>query len=218
MRADPSIAIFNQDYEPLVYGDTLSGRVMRRGHSLLEKPFNSRHSFARVLEVGAGPGIHLPFVKHHFDEYCLTDASEHVLALAPEMKGVHKMLENATALSFKDASFDRLIAAHVLEHLPQPHKVLREWVRVLKPAGILSIILPCDPGLLYRIGRSFGPRQRFTGKGFDYAFLQAVEHINSIHNLTAFISYYFDQVDAVWWPSRIPLPDINITYIANIRV
>ena len=46
----------------------------------------------------------------------------------------------------------------------------------------------------------------------------AREHVNSITNLVTFINYYFSDVEQYWWPTRVPLSDINLIYAANIRV
>jgi len=43
------------------------------------------------------------------------------------------------ALPFADAQFDVVMAAHVLEHLPDPETGLREMVRVLRPGGRLVL-------------------------------------------------------------------------------
>ena len=110
-------------------------------------------------------------------------------------KNIVVAVEDATKLSFENASFDRLIATHVLEHLYRPHEVLREWARVLRPGGTLSIVLPCDPGLLWRIGRRFGPRARAHAQGIPYDYAMAREHVNSITNLVTFINYYFSDIE-----------------------
>ncbi len=50
----------------------------------------------------------------------------------------------AFPLKFKDGEFDLVYASHVLEHFKRKDvlKVLKEWVRVLKPGGILRISVP----------------------------------------------------------------------------
>jgi SAM-dependent methyltransferase len=42
----------------------------------------------------------------------------------------------------KDESQDFVIANHLLEHLPDPIGALKEWYRILRPAGILFLALP----------------------------------------------------------------------------
>jgi phosphatidylethanolamine/phosphatidyl-N-methylethanolamine N-methyltransferase len=211
---------FAQEYEQFNYGHTATGYVMARSHRLIERPYGPSVKFVRVLEVGAGSGVHVKYVRHAFDEYWVTDANTEMLKQADNdtAKRIVVAVEDATKLSFENASFDRLIATHVLEHLYRPHEVLREWARVLRPGGTLSIVLPCDPGLLWRIGRSFGPRRRGQAQGIAYDYVMAREHVNSITNLVTFINYYFSEIEQYWWPNRIPLSDLNLIYAANIRI
>jgi len=49
---------------------------------------------------------------------------------------------DATAMPFADAAFDRVIAAEVLEHIPEDRRGLREIARVLRPGGIAAITVP----------------------------------------------------------------------------
>jgi phosphatidylethanolamine/phosphatidyl-N-methylethanolamine N-methyltransferase len=51
-----------QEYERANYGSGLSGRVMRRSHELVEVAFGEELHFPRVLEVGAGSGVHIRYV------------------------------------------------------------------------------------------------------------------------------------------------------------
>lgn len=46
------------------------------------------------------------------------------------------------ALPFPDASFDVLIASHIIEHLEAPERLLMESLRVLRPGGVLRLSCP----------------------------------------------------------------------------
>src|SRR5690349_6864816 len=50
--------------------DSAAGRYM---HGAIERRFGSDARFARVLELGGNRGEHVPFVRHAYDEYHLTD-------------------------------------------------------------------------------------------------------------------------------------------------
>ncbi|MBV5342884.1 class I SAM-dependent methyltransferase, partial [bacterium] len=136
-------------YEGKNYDTGLTGYFLKKSHEWSEANFGTDTHFSKVLEVGAGTGLHINFVRHSFDEYLLTDLNPPMLgqiARASSLPPSGKIIvapEDATRLSFAANTFDRVIAAHVLEHLYQPHLVLQEWGRVLKPGGLLTIVLPC---------------------------------------------------------------------------
>jgi SAM-dependent methyltransferase len=49
---------------------------------------------------------------------------------------------DATALPFPDASFERVIASEVVEHIPNDERAFSELARVLKPGGTLAVTVP----------------------------------------------------------------------------
>ena len=205
-------AMYVAGYEKHNVDRTLAGRFLQKSHSLLEDSLPKDFKASRVLEVGAGSGHHYAFLHDKPAEYVLTRYAKEV---ASGVLSIEK--QDATRLRFPDGSFDRLIATHVLEHIPNPVAALREWDRVVKKGGLLSIVLPCDPGVLWRFGRNFGPRRNAKKMDLPYDYLQAAEHVNSIYNLVVFIRHHFDHVSESWYPLRVPLPDVNLFYIGHIR-
>ncbi|WP_421696186.1 class I SAM-dependent methyltransferase [Aestuariivirga sp.] len=212
---------FSTVYDQANYGDSLQARVMRMGHKLAEKPFGPNTHFNSVLEVGAGTGEHAPFVRHSFDRYVITDADPEALTVAKKkLSGFNDgklqfEVQSANALNFPDGSFDRLIATHVLEHLYEPHKVLKEWRRVLRPGGTMTILIPTDPGLAWRMSRHFGPRRNATRMGFSYDYVMAREHVNPCNNLVALLRHYFPAALENWWPFGLPSMDINLFHVCQ---
>jgi SAM-dependent methyltransferase len=49
---------------------------------------------------------------------------------------------DATRLPYPDATFDRIIASEVMEHIPDDTGALDELARVLKPGGTLAVTVP----------------------------------------------------------------------------
>lgn len=226
MRADPDyddyLSKWAALYEGKNYDEGMAGYFLTKSHVWCEAAFDENRKFGQVLEVGAGTGVHLKHVRHKFDRYVMTDLNAPFLDAAALKQHQHgdkvvAMAQDATKLEFGDATFDRVIGAHVLEHLPKPHEVLREWERVLKPGGILSLVLPCDPGFAWRLGRAVGARGKFVKAGIEYDYWMAREHINAINNLVAFVRYYFKgRVQELWRPMIVPSMDMNLFYIAHI--
>lgn len=49
---------------------------------------------------------------------------------------------HACALPFHDHSLDYVLASHVLEHVANPVAALAEWYRVVRPGGLLYLVVP----------------------------------------------------------------------------
>ena len=45
-----------------------------------------------------------------------------------------------------DSEYDFVAASHVLEHIANPLKALREWKRIVRPGGVLLVIVPDRKG------------------------------------------------------------------------
>jgi SAM-dependent methyltransferase len=109
----------------------------------------------RLLDMGAGGGRHaFECLRHgaHVTAFDL-DAAElkDVMAVmggmmeAGEMvPGTHPGACNGSALDlpFDDASFDRIIASEVLEHIDDDRRAMAELARVLKPGGTMAVTVP----------------------------------------------------------------------------
>ncbi|MPW34911.1 class I SAM-dependent methyltransferase [Vibrio sp. B1Z05] len=212
---------FSNEYDERVYDNKSTGYVMRAGHKATEALFKKTHHFSKVLEVAAGTGEHLLSVNHSYDEYILTDGDENALNIAnlncKDLSNYSKIRfkkENASKLSFADNTFDRVVATHILEHLYHPHLAIKEWLRVLKPGGTLSILIPTDPGVAWKVGRHISTRKVALKYGWNYDYIMAREHVNPCNNLIAFLDYYSTDSSSFFWPLKIiPSIDLNLFYI-----
>ncbi len=216
---------FSNTYNERVYNNS-TGRLMKAGHTACESVFDNTNHFDRVLEVGSGTGEHFPFIRHSFNEYIMTDCDSKNLVKAQNNIGngnlnskIHYKTMNAEKLDFEDNYFDRVIAIHILEHIYKPHLAIKEWQRVLKDNGTLSILIPTDPGIAWKVGRHFTTRKEALKKGWDYDYIMAREHVNPCNNLIAFLKYYFPENKSFFWPLKpLPLIDCNLFYIFHAKL
>jgi SAM-dependent methyltransferase len=96
-----------------------------------------------VLELGCGMGHLLSWLAEHYCVYG-TDINAWALAQAKlNVPGGHFVVLSADEIfTFPPASFDIVIAKHVVEHLQHPEQAIAEISRVLKPGGALILATP----------------------------------------------------------------------------
>ncbi len=107
---------------------------------------------AKVLDIGSGEA----FFKFFFDAMTVEKLEWHGVEVWKERAAfcrhvgyqIAEVTLETGKLPYADASFDVVVASHVLEHLPNPSAIISEMGRVLKKGGILLIGTPTKPPVI----------------------------------------------------------------------
>jgi phosphatidylethanolamine/phosphatidyl-N-methylethanolamine N-methyltransferase len=125
--------------------DALFGPVLQPGRKAVIDALECRPGH-RVLEVGVGTGLALDLYPEGVKVVGI-DVSHEMLEKARRRVAkrgfthVEALLEmDAEAMSFADASFDRIVAMYVLPVVPNPGRLLAELHRVCKPDGEIYLV------------------------------------------------------------------------------
>ena len=89
-----------------------------------------------LLHFAPEPGIRRRLAAVSGLDYVTTDLDDRSVAVRADI----------TALPFPDARFDALLCSHVLEHVPDDRRAMRELARVLAPGGWAIVLVPLDKG------------------------------------------------------------------------
>ncbi len=193
--------------QQLVYDD-----FMRRWHEILPQRYgiverfnhtfpakHSRPGFRRTIEIGAGLGEHLRHERltpEQQREYYAVELRENMAARLSELHpGVRTIVGDCQSrLDFPDGYFDRYIAVHVLEHLPDlPSCVGEAWRLLDRQRGQFLVVIPCEGGLAYSLARRISAQRIFERTyGQPYAPFIAREHINRPTEIVRELERYFE--------------------------
>ena len=96
----------------------------------------------RILDVGTGTGffaVLLAQAGHRVEGIDLTPAMLEEARTLAAQRGLEIVFRemDAQSLDYEDDSFDVVLSRNLTWTLPEPEKAYREWLRVLKPGGVL---------------------------------------------------------------------------------
>jgi ubiquinone/menaquinone biosynthesis C-methylase UbiE len=215
----------------------ISDDFMKYWHEVLPKryaiidEFNHRYPvrhtprcFKRTLEIGAGIGEHLEYeslTAEQLTGYYALELRENMAAKLrirfPDIKVV--VGDCQTGLAFPDGYFDRILAIHVLEHLPNLPAAIAEMSRLCeKDRGYFSVVIPCEGSLAYTIARRISA-QRIFEKRYrqSYRWLIEREHLNRPHEILDELRAYFKIIHRGFFPLPIPAVACNLCIGLTLR-
>jgi phosphatidylethanolamine/phosphatidyl-N-methylethanolamine N-methyltransferase len=197
--------------------NSLANKIL---HKLIEKPFKSNLGL-EILEVGANKGEHLKFVYPDFLRYVMTDLRpvEHLI------QGVSARVENQIAnvenLPFADKSFDRVISTCLFHHLENPIKGFEQLRRVTKDDGKVSILIPNDPGIVYRSLRRATTLRNAKKMNLETEaeLIHAIEHRNHYLQLKTLLESQFkkDKISLSSFPFKFSSYNLNALTVFHIH-
>lgn len=141
----------------------------------------------KVLDLGYGDGwltyrLKAEFSKKYKLKFFGVDLSQLDIEFANHRKRYfhHKdcyfQVMDAQYLGFDNETFDIIISSELVEHIPEPHKVIREVYRILKKGGLFILTTPHKGGgLLSRVLRLIKERNNTNRKSSIEDFVEENE-------------------------------------------
>lgn len=178
---------------------------------------NAPPDFHRTLEIGAGLGEHLLYERltsEQESEYYALELRENMAAdIRIRFPRVQTIVGDCQQrLKFEDGYFDRILAVHVLEHLPNLPAAVEEMYRLSKKKrGVFSVVVPCEGSLAYSLARRVSA-QRIFEKRYkqSYRWFIEREHINKPEEIIAELGRFFTIVRRSYFPIRVPVFFCNL--------
>ena len=101
------------------------------------RTFDPRRRY-RLIEFGPGEGIYALFRRYPFIEYRSADLHRVDADDKADLTDLH---------NYADQSVDVFLCSHVLEHVPDDRKAMRELHRILQPDGFGIVLVPLMTGV-----------------------------------------------------------------------
>ena len=180
-------------------------------------------TFKRTLEIGAGLGEHLAWEKLNSEQESQYVAVELRESMAEKMRARFPRITVLVAdvqeeLPFPNDHFDRVIAVHVLEHLPNLPAAISEIHRVSTCDATLSVVIPCEGSVATEIARRFSAQRLYERRyGCPYELFIRREHINMPEEIAEELSPFFEITHRSFFPALVPIAWCNLFIGMTLR-
>lgn len=168
----------------------------------------------KTLEIGAGLGSQIDFENLSKQEYSVLEINPSMANICKNRYPLIKVIvgDIQDKSLFKEETFNRIIAIHVLEHLNNLPLALENIDKILKPEGFCEFVIPLEGGLIYTLARNLTSRREFEKLfGVPYEWCIKSEHLNSYVEILEELDRYFIIDWKKFFPINLPIYWINLT-------
>jgi len=130
---------FSRTFPDAVYSVEMREKKAKTMLAVLSTFLKADAKTLTVLDLGSSTGIIADYLAGFFGKVFGIDIDREAVAFARKTfrRNSHGfLLADAMDLPFSSNAFDVLICAHIYEHVPDPHRLMDEIRRVLKPGGL----------------------------------------------------------------------------------
>ena len=212
----PAQQQINNDFVK-IWHETLPNKygLIERFNHLFPVQQSSKNDFLTTLEIGAGLGEHLAYENLTPDQAANYYCNEFRENMAHEIQKRYPHVKTIVGdcqvpLDFSAGFFDRAIAVHVLEHLPNLPGCIREMHRLLnKNSGQFLVVIPTEGSPAYSLARKISAERLYKKRyGGSYKWFYTREHINLPEEIINELNPFF----TIESRSFFPLPFMPFTF------
>lgn len=213
---------FMKHWHEVLASKSRYGMIEKFNHGYAVKHAPSQ--FVRTLEIGAGLGEHIHYEKLSAEQRQNYVALELRANMAAKIKEKHPEITTHVGdcqqtLPFADNHFDRVLAIHVLEHLPNLPAAIKEMHRLCnKDHGYFSVIIPCEGGTAYTLARKISAQRIFERRYQQpYQWFIEREHLNKPAEIFRELKPYFTIEHRTYFPLLLPMVNLNLCIGLTLR-
>lgn len=174
---------------------------------LMQRAAASLAAGQRVADIGAGDSPYRELFDHA-DYFCIDwEQSVHEGAKRVDL------VASAESIPLPDAHFDAILMTQVLEHVPEPERVIREQYRLLKPGGGFYMTVPLvwelheAPHDYFRY-TEWGVRRLLESAGFEHIEIEPkCDSFTSLAQLTRNVAWTMGDAEDGLSASRVHARD-----------
>ena len=157
----------------------------------------TNRAIVRVLNAGAGEGLHTPLIRKYAAGALLLEFDFSLPTRSADPL-VQRFCASLAAIPVRSGSIDLALCTEVLEHVADDQSAVAELCRVLSPGGYLVLSVPTPPAVFDKahVREGYTPAQLTAI--FDAHGLEIIESRFCMHRL-------FQAVLRYWKPRRVPL-------------